>query len=348
MDSIFAIRLKAARKMRDLSMDDLCRRMGNVVSKQSISKYENAKMMPDSTVLIKIADALNLDVDYFFRPIKFTVDSSSIMFRKKAKLGRKKEESIKEEIADKLERYFEIEEILSIRASCFSALPDEISDDGDARGAALALRKKWSLGMEAVSNLISSIESKGIKVVFVEEEKTFDGLSGFVNGQYPFIAVNKSTTSERLRFSVSHELGHLVLSVNGDDKKKEHLCHVFASEFLLPSSTLLSKVGRVRDKISVHELILMQREYGISVAAIMYKARELGVITDSAYRNFCIHRNKNEAFRNFCDFQRFSEPDASLFRLYVLRALSEELITNSKACNLLGESSVDEIVQEPF
>lgn len=96
MDGIFAIRLKAARKMRDLSMDDLCRRMGNVVSKQSISKYENAKMMPDSTVLIKIAEALNLDVDYFFRPIKFTVDSSSIMFRKKAKLGRKKGSSRKD------------------------------------------------------------------------------------------------------------------------------------------------------------------------------------------------------------------------------------------------------------
>lgn len=90
---------------------------------------------------------------------------------------------------------------------------------------------------------------------------------------------------------------------------------------------------------------MMQREYGISVAAIMYKARELGVITDSAYRDFCIHRNKDEVFRNFCDFQRFPEPDASLFRLYVLRALSAELITNSKACNLLGESSIDEIVQ---
>ena len=83
MDSTFASRLKAARKMRSLSMDELCNKIGNTVTKQAIHKYENAQMMPSSTVLLEIADALELDVDYFFRPLKLDVDKSSIEFRKK-------------------------------------------------------------------------------------------------------------------------------------------------------------------------------------------------------------------------------------------------------------------------
>ena len=54
MEQILAQRLKSARLMKGFSMDVLCERIGNIVSKQSISKYENGKMMPDSTILIAL------------------------------------------------------------------------------------------------------------------------------------------------------------------------------------------------------------------------------------------------------------------------------------------------------
>ena len=107
MNTIFALRLKQARLMRGLSMDELCSRIG--ISKQSISKYENSKMMPDSTILLALSNILNVKIDYFFRPINVKVEQ--IEFRKKSKLGQKKISSIKEIIKDKIERYLEIEEI---------------------------------------------------------------------------------------------------------------------------------------------------------------------------------------------------------------------------------------------
>ena len=67
MKQVFSQRLKSARMMRGLSMDDLRLKMGNMISRQAISKYEKGLMMPESTVLIAIANALGVSVDYFFR-----------------------------------------------------------------------------------------------------------------------------------------------------------------------------------------------------------------------------------------------------------------------------------------
>ena len=63
----FAKRLRQARVKEKISMEALSRLLNGSVSKQAISKYEAAKMMPSSTILIALADALRVDLDYFFR-----------------------------------------------------------------------------------------------------------------------------------------------------------------------------------------------------------------------------------------------------------------------------------------
>ncbi len=75
---IFAQRLRQARILRKISMDQLVALIGGLVSKQSISKYESAKMLPNSSVLIALATALNVDVDYFFRSFGFDVNQFEI------------------------------------------------------------------------------------------------------------------------------------------------------------------------------------------------------------------------------------------------------------------------------
>lgn len=64
---IFAKRLRQARMKEKLSMDALCQKIQGLVSKQAVSKYEAAKMMPSSTILIALADALKVNIDYNLR-----------------------------------------------------------------------------------------------------------------------------------------------------------------------------------------------------------------------------------------------------------------------------------------
>ena len=113
MKNVFANRLKQARIMQGFSMEQLCNKMNNIITRQSISKYEIGKMMPDSTTLISLSNALGVSVDYFFRPLTITIEN--VEFRKKSHLSAKQIDSIKEIVKDKLERYFEIESIFDIK-----------------------------------------------------------------------------------------------------------------------------------------------------------------------------------------------------------------------------------------
>jgi transcriptional regulator with XRE-family HTH domain len=110
MKTLFAQRIATARKMAGLSMDELASLSG--LSKNAISRYENGVMQPGSTNLIKLSKALNVKIDYFFR--KSGIELHDVAFRKKAKLGSKAIESIKHRVIDRVERYFELENILLV------------------------------------------------------------------------------------------------------------------------------------------------------------------------------------------------------------------------------------------
>src|SRR5512137_913406 len=56
----FGQRLRAARKMAGLSMEDLSAKLGGLVTKQAIGKYETGQMMPSPEVLEKLVEVLNI------------------------------------------------------------------------------------------------------------------------------------------------------------------------------------------------------------------------------------------------------------------------------------------------
>jgi transcriptional regulator with XRE-family HTH domain len=112
MQHEFSERLVSARKMAGMSLEGLSQATGALVSKQAINKYEKGKAMPGSEVLIALAKALDVRVDYFFRPAQVAIEGLS--FRKKARLGAKEKDRITYQTLDFLQKYLEIERILNI------------------------------------------------------------------------------------------------------------------------------------------------------------------------------------------------------------------------------------------
>jgi transcriptional regulator with XRE-family HTH domain len=108
----FAERLKSARVMAGLSLQDLAGKLQNRVPRQALHKYEKGQFMPDSEMLGRLCDALGMRPDYFFR--KAEVKMGTISFRKRQKFPVKDRKGLEERTKDVLERYIELEQILNI------------------------------------------------------------------------------------------------------------------------------------------------------------------------------------------------------------------------------------------
>jgi len=332
---VFGQRLKNARIMKGLSMDELCSLMNSTISKMAISKYERGDLSPNSSILIKFSEALGQPVDYFFRP--FSLQISDIQFRKKYKLTVKQENSIKETIADSIEKYLNIEEICNSTTE-FEKPNWKVSTPGDAKKYALELRKKWQIGSDGILNLVSLLEENGIKVLIIDADMSFDGLSTIVNQVYPVIVLNKHFTSERNRFTAAHELGHIVLTFaeSTEKKEKERLCNAFASEFLIPSDALIEELGNRRTSISIMELEHLQKQYGISKDALIYKAKENNVISQSLFESCMKRKNAQPQFKEIMESSVYPKETSDRFQSLVYRAFNSGMISESKASALLN------------
>lgn len=340
---VFSKRLKQLRILRKFSMDKLVELINGIVSKQAISKYESAKMMPNSTVLIALATALDADVDYFFRPFDFDIEDFKVSFRKKSDTSVKDENALKVQIQDQIERYLEIEEILHVENAQIEQYEgDKLSTPEQMRQLARSVREQWNLGEDAIANVQEILESKGIKVISTEAPQNFEGVSGIVNGKHYVVVLNKEQTHiERRRFTTMHELGHLLYNNKMSEtltvREKENLCNSFASEMLLPTSAL-ERIFRPGDKISAYELKQLQLTYGISVDAIMHKLHEIKLISDSKYKSYCIAKNQNEDLKKFATATCYRENMTSRFESMVYSAAAKDLISTSKAASLMHSS----------
>jgi Zn-dependent peptidase ImmA (M78 family) len=341
MSSSFGQRLKAARVMAGFSMDALITKMEHRISKQAISKYENNLMSPDSAILIALSDALGVKPDYFFPKYEIAVDS--INFRKKAALGKKAVETLKARIKNTIERYSELESFFPASPPFTNPLSDcVISSLDDIWEAAMELRKAWGLGSEGpIGYVIDCLEEHSIRVLEIDGGQGFDGLSGWVN-QSPFIILNSTAPSDRKRLTALHEFAHLSLNFSDSlsDSEREKLCHSFGGVFLLPRDVLIKELGSKRLEISFFELDRLKKQYGISMQAIMYRAKQEEIISEYIYESF----SHEISARNW----RKQEPNPYpidehplRFDQLLHRAISEEMVSVSKAAYLANTSIED-------
>lgn len=334
-------RIKNARVMRGCSLDELAQKMGNLVSKQALSKYERGIMKPSGKVIFQIASALDLKVDYFLRPMT-TVEN--VEFRKKSSLPKMKEKQILEIVRDNTERYLELEHLLSIGSDFCNPIQGIIVQDGsEIENVVRELRKSWWVGMRELRNILELLEDKGIKVIEIEQSDKFDGLSAMVNnGKIPVVVINKNLSIERKRLTVMHELGHLLITFSEQcsDQQIEKLCHKFANAMLLPKQSLIDEIGEKRRNVSIQELIAIKEQYGISISAILVRLFDLGIISESYYRSFYIrYITKNRSEENLGKYNGIES--SSRFDMLLFRAVSEGIITMSRAAELSNVKITD-------
>lgn len=273
------------------------------------------------------------DLELFFRP--FTVEIGNIEFRKKSRLGKKKAEAIRQEVTDRVEKYIEIEQLLGVEAEFGNPLEEMLIEKAeDVERAVEKLLADWELGFNALPNVIDMLEAQEIKVIEVDAPDGFDGFSGWADGKIPVIVISSNYTVERKRLTALHELGHLLLTFSPDVSQKEieRYCFQFAGAMLIPERTFTKELGKHRSHFSISELVAVKENYGISIQAIMARAKSLGVITAARYVAFRKRINKNRVEDGLGAYS--GQERSSRFKKLVHHAAAEEIISLSKAASL--------------
>lgn len=330
-------RLRRARVLKGLSLDELARAAGDI-SKQALSKFERGEAVPNSTRLLQFSTLLGVKPEYFFRPD--TAELGPLEFSTQARMPRHRQEQIAEKMQEHLERYVALE-------SCFDAIDIRIAptpsrclpvtSTDDAEQAADRLRREWGIGHGAVANLTQLLEERGIKVALLVEADDFDGAcASSTDEAHALIALNTDRAGEHMRFTGAHELAHRVMALpkGMPAADKERCCHRFAGAFLYPAEQVLMDFGsHRRSRVHPAELLNAKRRYGVSMQVPLRRLKDLGLLSDTGYR----HATTQFAQAGW----RESEPEPLLpeqprrFESLVFWGLAEGLFSPSRAAEFL-------------
>jgi Zn-dependent peptidase ImmA (M78 family)/DNA-binding XRE family transcriptional regulator len=337
-------KLRIARAAAGLSLRDLAARIDGRVTAQAIGKYERDEDMPSSGVLIALARALDVREEYLLNDDELVLES--VEFRKAPKASAKEEAKIQAQTIHLLERYIGLEDLLNLRSVDWEqprSAPYPVADFRDAEDAARSVREDWGLGNDPIPKLAELLEERGIKILSLDLDD-IDGLAAKVRrkdrGDARVIVIKKSTWSERKRFNLAHELGHMVMAAD-PNIDEEKAAHRFAGAFLIPADSLRDEVGASRSTISIGELVALKERFGVSIQAIVYRCKDLGIIGQSEYaRQFRVFAQRGWRAAPFEEPGRL-EPELEeprRFERLCYRALAEHVIGEARAAELLGIS----------
>ena len=281
-------RVKQARLLAGLTQQELADRLGEQgyrVTKAAISKYENSKSTPPAQFLLLASTVLNVRSTYFTHQPARTIEWQA--FRRHSQLPQKKQAAIKAYAVDIAELQIELHSLLYPEMAF--ALPSvAVSTFEAAEAAAEHLRDEWDLGNRPLDKLVQTAEDRGVAVIKWDDESgKFDGLSGWC-GKYPVTVINTSRSADRIRFSLAHEIGHLVMDTSAISAKDgERMAHRFAAAFLVPAEHARHELGQTRRQLDLGELKMLKRKYGLSMAAWIHRAKDLDIINKYHYTELC-------------------------------------------------------------
>ncbi len=291
-------RLTEARIARGLTQLEVSELSG--ISRQSLSNYEKNKQTPQGEALGSLVRSLNIPATYLQKPLS-PQSPDPIYFRSKANLAQKEWNKAKVKLSWFEDFYSYLNEVvnfvpaniplhLDISNRYKSVTDDEIED------IAIAVREYWELGLGPISDLTLLMENNGIIIINMPlNVKAEDAFSQWQsNNEVPVVVmVAEDGRNCRDRFSLAHELGHLILHRKVSDpftdlKLIEHQANRFASSFLMPARSYLNEFRYP----SLDIFTILKERWKTSIQAQLYRCKDLGILSEGAYKNFQINISK--------------------------------------------------------
>jgi Zn-dependent peptidase ImmA (M78 family)/DNA-binding XRE family transcriptional regulator len=310
-------RLREAREVRSLTAVALADIAG--VSPQAISQYESGRSLPSPAVLEAIATAVNLPGPFFLRPERES-KYGTIFYRSMSAATKTARTRAERRFAWLHDIVSYLSEFVSLPTANFPdlRLPENplLLSDTEIEDAADDVRRYWQMGDGPIGNMVLLLENQG--AVIARDQlgaDTLDSLSEFSPDQRrPFIILGTDKGSyARWRFDAAHELGHLVLHSRLEPQfltRSEHFrniesqAHRFAAAFLLP----LSSFGEDVFAVSLDTFQALKPKWGASIAMMIIRARQAGLISEDAERRLWINLSRR-GWRRTEPYDESTEPE---------------------------------------
>ncbi|MGA2916146.1 MAG: XRE family transcriptional regulator [Sedimentisphaerales bacterium] len=272
-----------ARESRGLTQKDLSECSG--ISQGFVSKFEKGQKGISDLQLSKICKILDYPESFFFQEGSlFGLGIGTVYHRKRKIIPVQKLKLIQAEIS----RYILL--LPKIMDNVEFETPNQFCnldiDDYDGNAAVIAnyVRAQWHIPLGPIDNMIEVVEKVAGVVILCDFGGTnFDAASVWLKekGLPPFFFMNRKVSTDRLRFTLAHELGHLIMHTMPNPQMEEQ-ANIFASEFLMPRE----EISEDLNPFSLKRVIRLKLKWKVSIAALIKRAFDLKVINESQYKYY--------------------------------------------------------------
>jgi Zn-dependent peptidase ImmA (M78 family)/DNA-binding XRE family transcriptional regulator len=280
-----------ARESRGMTQGELADEVS--ISQGTISKIESGVIEVSDHEWGKIAESLKYPRHFFSQTDRvFGYGSACIYHRKRQSLP-----------ASTLRRLMASINVIRIQVSRLLRGAEietqnkfyrmDISDyDGDAEHIAKLIKRYWGLPPGPVNNLTTAIElAGGIVIRCSFETDKIDAMSQWAPGLPPLFFINCEIPADRVRYTLAHEVGHIVMH-NEPTPDMEDEANRFAAEFLMPADEIKAYLK----PLSLPRLATLKPYWKVSMNALLKRAADLKVIT-SRQREYLWTQMGKQGFR---------------------------------------------------
>jgi Zn-dependent peptidase ImmA (M78 family) len=147
------------------------------------------------------------------------------------------------------------------------------------------IRRIWNIRQGVIENVVDDTERNGIAVRVIDfGTERVDSRTVLTDNKHPVIVLNKALLGDRQRFSLAYQIGHLVMhTYKAVDWNVDvsHEANLFAAEFLMPEVEMRDAF---KDGVTLALLAELKRKWKVSMISLMYRADDLGFLTDNQKR----------------------------------------------------------------
>jgi Zn-dependent peptidase ImmA (M78 family)/DNA-binding XRE family transcriptional regulator len=284
-----ASRVKNLRLMRGLSQTELAAKVGT--TQTTISHFEKGRIRPSAQLVDNLGSAFGVSPEFLLA--KLDLEPPTRPWLRAYAHASQREADARVAFAAIATEYVHRLELKPLLDRLPEA-PLDAEDDEEIEELADAARQEARITSgSVVSNAIRAAERLGCLVLPTESELGRHLGMSVRSNSLPIICVAKQgIPGDRQRFTVCHELGHLIL--HGDQPppatsevatRMERQANRFAAAFLTPAEAIVESLDEFGGRVTLQTLAKVKAVWGVAIKSLVGRYRSLGLIDEDQARS---------------------------------------------------------------